>query len=77
MLDFIECDLKVWCYVFLQRIGDWAWFFIVRWIFSRDPEPVFKNPLLFLGVLAGGHCLPGRGVVILVVAYLAFAWLYE
>ena len=41
--------------------------------FGRDPEPVSKNPLLFLGVPAGGHCLPGR-VVLPVVAYPTYTW---
>ena len=45
--------------------------------FGRDPEPVSKNPLLFLGVPAEGHCLPARVAVLLVVAYPTFAWPYE
>ena len=77
MLNLIECNQKVWCNVFYKRIGDWALFFFVRWIFWPGSQPVFKNPLLSLGVPAGGHCPPVRGVVSLIVAYSTFVWPLE
>ena len=49
-------------------------FVMLKGFFGRDPEPVFKNPSLFPGVLVGARCLLVRDPVLLAVTCSASFW---